>query len=147
PSSQYSALSDARPAVKNKGAVSEDLRAYRFDFGLAAKEQFRILLRVVVEKFVGSGGGRRLDESRRDYLSLTRRLDRIANEDIPVFGNRLYVARVRRIIAQLAANVLDALSQCRISDEDAIPYLIEDVLLLNKLASPADQHQQHIKVF
>ena len=61
--------------------------------------------------------------------------------------HRLDVPRTRGVIAELLANVLDALSQRRVGHEHAVPYLFKDLLLLDQLTAAAHKQQEHIEVF
>jgi hypothetical protein len=52
-----------------------------------------------------------------------------------VTGHRLNVAWIRRIVAELLANFLDALGEGAIAHDDVAPYLLEELLFPDKRAA------------
>src|SRR5438093_9264097 len=122
--------------------MRQNARAEDLDFGFAPEEQLGILLPVVIEEFVGASGGRACC---RSCIRSRQMFCYSGNEYITVLRNRLDVARVGSVIAELLADVLDALSQSRIGYEDAVPNLVKDALLFHELPALPDQQEEDVK--
>src|SRR5438093_4509435 len=64
-----------------------------------------------------------------------------------MLGHRLDVARIGSIVADLLADILDALCECGVGNKCAVPHLIKEALFFHELTAPADQQEKHIEVF
>jgi len=153
---QYRTLTDARSAVDDKRASSCNLGADRFNLSFSPEEESRVSLSIVVEEFVRPGLGEsngaaiRANWPMRNLRSIRQLFigfDNVSYKNISVFWNGFDVSWARSIVAQLFANVFDALCKSGISDKHAVPNLVEDAILLHQLAALTHKQQQHVEVF
>ena len=121
-------------------------RGDRFDFLFTAEKEGRVLFRVVVQEFVRTAGLRSGSRQKRGNLA-AEYFNHIRYKHISMLGNGLYIARMRGIVSDLPAYVLDALGEGRVGHKRLLPHGVEDALLSHKLTAPTQEKEQDVEVF